>query len=336
MAYKILIAGETTNHCLEMSYYEAFTALGHDVKLYNTKEAIQKYVKPGKWAYSLHQFFPVEAWIRKANKDFCTVALSFKPDILMLFTGAEILPGSFAFLKSILPVRIVWYWADPLPNLTRYIQSSLPLADLIFSYSKSSLRPFEAMGAIRTGWIPFAGDLSAHFVQATEKTEYTWDISFIGSWRPERERALQIIHQNFPTLRIRISGPYWRRCTYKPLKKIASGKPFYGKDFSEIVSRSFLSLNVIDETNYPAVNMRYFEILAAGGAEICSAAPEMEDLFKDRQQILYFSGKEQLISQIQYAFANKEKIEKMRLAAQELLMRENLYKHRALAILNML
>ena len=147
MANRILIAGETGNHCLEMSYYKAFLDAGHKVKLYDTKNAVKKYARLGQIGYKIHRFFPVEAWIRKANKDFTEAVKEFKPDLVIAFTGAEILPGSFAYIKTILPLKLALYWADPLPNMTRYIHQSLSLTDLVASYSKSSLDIFNQMGA---------------------------------------------------------------------------------------------------------------------------------------------------------------------------------------------
>src|SRR5450432_72433 len=139
MATSILIVGETDSHCLEMSYYEAFLAMGCKVLLFDTKKKVQKYARPGKWAYRFHLFFPVESWLRKANKELAEIALSVKPDIILVFTGAQVLAGTFAYIKSVLPAAIVWYWADPLPNMSRYIHNSLALTDLVASYSSSSL-----------------------------------------------------------------------------------------------------------------------------------------------------------------------------------------------------
>ena len=333
---KILIAGETGNHCLEMSYYEAFRSLGHDVRLFDTRKAVIKYAKPGKLGFQVHRFLPVDAWIKKANKDLINEARSFEPHLILAFTGAEILPGTFAYLKTILSSTLAWYWADPLPNLSRYIHGSLPLADIVFSYSENSIPVFGRMGARKTVWLPFAGDLSAHYANAGEQKQFDWDISFIGSWRPEREAALRAIHRQFPDFRLKIGGPYWHRCTYQPIKKIASSKPVYGKAFADIVSRSLLNLNVMDDSNYPSVNMRFFEILAAGGAELCSASPEMEKVFVDRQHMLFFNNEQRLVEQIDYAMSRKDAINKIRIEGQHLLKTGHLYTHRAATILETL
>jgi len=333
---KILIVGESGNHCLEMSYLEAFRSAGHDVRLFDSRKAVMRYAKPGKLGFQVHRFLPVDAWIKKANKDLINETRTFDPHLVLIFTGTEILPGTLAYLKSILSSRLAWYWADPLPNLSRYIHGSLPFVDFVLSYSESSLPVFRQMGAREAVWLPFAGDLAAHFGEAGEQKQFDWDLSFIGSWRPEREAALRIIHEHFPDFRLRISGPYWHRCTYKPVKKIASSKPVYGKAFADIVSRSFLNLNVMDDSNYPSVNMRFFEILTAGGAEICSASPEMEKVFLDREHLLFFSDEQKLVEQIKYAIAHKEAIAMIRKQGQQLLKKQHLYTHRAATILGML
>ncbi len=333
MAKNILIVGDTGNHCLETSYYEAFHALGCEVTLFDIRKAVQKYARPGKWAYRIHQFFPVESWLRKANKELAEKVLSLKPDIIIAFTAAEVLPGTFAYIKTILPAAIVWYWADPLPNMNRYIHSSLALTDLLASYSSSSLKAFEMMGAKKTFWIPFAGDVKAHFEAAAAKEKYTYDISFVGSWRPEREAALRVLYESFDGLKLKITGPYWNRCTFQPLQKIANTKPLYGKAFTEVVQNSLLSLNVMDSNNYPAVNMRFFEIFSSGGAQLCSSGPEMQQVFRDKEHLLYFAGNNELIAQMQYALANRDKIEAMKKNAQALLLSDHMYRQRAIALL---
>jgi len=336
MPQRILIVGETGNHCLEMSYYKAFLNAGHEVKLFDSKQAVRQYARLGNLGYTIHRFFPVEAWLRKANKMFTEEVKAFRPNWVIAFTGAEILPGSFAYIKSILPLKLAIYWADPLPNLTGYIQQSLPLADLVASYSKSSLEVFSQMGARSTCWLPFAADTDAHFEAAAPRQEYSYDISFIGSWRPERESALRTIFENFPGLRFKVSGPYWNRCSFSPIRKLASSKPMYGKKFSGVVQDSFLNLNVIDNTNFPSVNMRFFEIMAAGGLELCSAGPEMENVFLDKEHLLYFNSPQSLIETVQYAYANKEKIESMKVAGQQLLTKQHLYSHRVVLLQSLL
>jgi spore maturation protein CgeB len=207
---------------------------------------------------------------------------------------------------------------------------------MVASYSRNTLNVFEQMGARSAVWLPFAGDRLAHYSPAAQRESYEYDVSFIGSWRPEREETLKNIHVLFPHLRLRISGPYWNRCSYTPLRKLADSRPLFGKAFSSAVQSSFLNLNVMDDLNYPGVNMRFFEIPMAGGLALCSAAPEMEKVFADREHLLYFSGKDRLAEQIEYAFTHRGEIEQIKLNGQALLMQEHLYIHRAFSLLDWL
>jgi spore maturation protein CgeB len=317
-----------------MSYYDAFRAAGHEATLFDTKQSVKRFVRPGKIGYQVHRFFPVEAWLRKANKEFVQFARKFNPDVLIAFTGAEVLPGAFAYLRSIMPVKIVWYWADPLPNLTRYIHDSLSLTDLVATYSKQSIDVFRMMGAKNVCFLPFAADQQAHFAAVSATAVVKYELSFVGSWRPEREEVIKEIITRFPSLRYKVSGPYWNRCSFGPLKKIAESKPLYGKDFTDVVQDSLLSLNAMDVTNYPSVNMRFFELMVAGGAQLCTYSPEMADEFIDRKEVLYFKDLAQCVDQIQYALDNRAQLREMQIRAQKKVLETHSYSSRVATLLN--
>lgn len=54
------------------------------------------------------------------------------------------------------------------------------------------------------------------------------------------------------------------------------------------MAASKVNLNIIDPTNHPAANMRFFEIPVAGGLQVCSACPEMNDVFRDGEHLFYY------------------------------------------------
>lgn len=331
---RILIAGESGNHCLETSYETAFKELGHEAAIFDTRKAVLKHARPGKLGRELHRFFPVEAWLRKANKDLVNFAVEYKPDVIFAFTNAEILPGTFAYLKVRLNLKTVWYWADPLPSMNRYIHQSLPLADLLCTYSSETVGVFQQMGVRKAIWVPFAGDMDAHYSAVQTGGAQPVDLSFVGTWRPEREKALSVIHRQLPNLKIEIHGPYWKRVTDKALKKFISAAPLYGKAFTGKVQSSLVNLNVIDDTNYPAVNMRFFEIPAAGGLQLCTHSPETAAIFKNREHVLYYANEQELVAQVQFALDNRNRLEDIRRAAQQLVINEHLYISRAKTVLD--
>jgi spore maturation protein CgeB len=237
-----------------------------------------------------------------------------------------------AYITSILKAKIIWYWADPLPNLNNYIYQGVKLTDLLVSYSRSSLPAFQSMGAPRTCWVPFGADLDTH---NTSKTPLAleYDLSFVGSWRPEREKVLSIIHRNFPELKIRVDGPYWNRCEYNGIRRIANSKPIYGSEFSTIVQQSLISLNVTDTTNFPSANMRFFEIMASGGTQLVSDSDEMKDTFLDKEHVLYFNDEHSLLEKLKFALGNKDEMMRIRSNAYKEVSGNHLYIHRLKEIL---
>ena len=335
MPTRVLIIGEIGNYCLEMSYEKAFKELGCEVHLFDSKKAVLDFARFGVVGRKLHQFFPVQAWLRKANKKLAEKALSLRPDIILAFTGAEVLPGTFAFLKSTLPATIAWYWADPLPNISRYFLETMPLTDLAASYSNASVPVLRAMGFRNVMFLPFAADQDAHFKPASlNVTSYRYELSFVGSWREERVQALTRIVNDFPDLKVKIFGPYWNRCKDASLRRLATSTPLYGGDFAEVVQNTFMNLNVMDNTNFPAVNMRFFEIFAAGGNQLCGGGPEMRTIFKNKEHLLYFDNLEEMSDQLAYAIENKSVVERYKVRSQELVLKDHLYLSRAKELLD--
>lgn len=108
-------------------------------------------------------------------------------------------------------------------------------------------------------------------------------MTFIGGWRPEREAVLA----GLAGLDLKIWGPEWdRRCAGNAVVlKAWQGRPLVGTEFATAVAASKVNLNIIDPTNHPAANMRFFEIPVAGGLQVCSACPEMSGVFRDGEEI---------------------------------------------------
>ena len=49
------------------------------------------------------------------------------------------------------------------------------------------------LGFAKTNWIALAGDKNIHWSEVRTENQFDHDISFVGMWRPERERIMKII-----------------------------------------------------------------------------------------------------------------------------------------------
>lgn len=328
---KILIVSDLSIYAIGHSFASALKSQGHEVETFDVQESINKFIKFGNIGQKIHTFWPVEAWIRKGNRELAVYFQRFKPDYVIVSGNAPVMYGTLAFWKSILPkVKLILFWPDMLTNLQPFHINCASLYDNVATYSNATVSVFKQMGFRNATWLPFAGDVD--FLGSKDiytQEQYDYDLSFIGGWRPERERAILSIIKSFPNLRLGIRGTYWlRESRNKAVKNIANDQPLYGHSYGAFIRSSYINLNVIDDTNYPAANMRFFEIPAAGGLQLSSSCPEQENIFIDAEHILYFKSDKQMCDQINTALISPDKATKIRVSSHELIIKSHMYNHR--------
>ena len=92
-------------------------------------------------------------------------------------------------------------------------------------------------------------------------------------------------------------------------------------------------MNVIDPTNYPAANMRFFEIPMAGGLQVCSRCPELENEFREGEHLFYYQQPADLPDLVRDLLADGPRRQAVASAAHDKVLARHLYRHRAQAIL---
>ena len=282
-------------HGLAYSYQNAAVALDHYCTYYDYELAYRRHVPFGKWGFKLHQQLYFENLHYKASRDFVIYVKDQRPDAIFFFTNAPVTSGALIFIKSILPaVKLVLVWPDSLLNFTPLTIANLPLFDYVASYSSTALPLFQKMTTAKVEFVPLAADESIH--QMAPANNYTRLFGFVGGWRPEREAQIEVVAHHFGPDKLFIHGPYWReKCTSPHLKTSIRSSGIRGKELAAFFNSTLLNLNVIDDTNYPSANMRFFEIPVAGGLQLSTSCPEMENDFKDLESVIYFQNASELI-----------------------------------------
>lgn len=332
---KLFIVGLTDKQSLESSYKSAAVELGFDVLHYDLSIQTEKHIKLGKFGRALHTFLPLDAWTKKLNRDIIITAKKYSPDIFFYFTSAPILYGTLATLKATLPeMKIVWIWPDTPMNLKEHCINSAKLVDITATYSSSTIKIFSQLGFNNVKWVPLAGDMLMHNKEINIKKSYECDVSFVGGWRPERERAMKIISNNFKDVKIEVHGPLWNeKVRDKCLSNNVKGKGFYGDKLAAYFNSSRININQIDDTNFPAANMRFFEICTAGGLQLTSSCPEMEDEFRNKQHLLYYKNETELLENIEWVLNHPGNSNEIRKAGQQLINNKHSYIHRLESII---
>jgi len=329
MSKRILVVGSLAKGALEHSYISAAKELGYHIESFDPAQEQAVYIKGGILGRKLHAFLPVEQWMRKMNRNLVLRARSYQPDILLLFTNVRVLPGTLACIKTILPsMKLVWIWPDTPLNLEKHNFVNGKLADLTATYSEASVPVFKKLDFSNVHWVPLAADPHMHRVNGFPN-DFSTDIGFVGGWRPERERVMAILCDAFPQLNIAIHGPYWHReCKHAGVKQKIKSEGLYEKSLAAFFNSARININIIDDTNYPAANMRFFEVPVAGGLQVSSSCPEQEKIFEHRRDIIYYKDEAKILDEVKWVIAHPEEATAIRVSASKLVLNSQCYKHR--------
>ena len=331
----VLMIGLNQLGSLESSYGSAMQRLGWDVRFWAPEAALRRGVPGGALLRLLTAFVPVEPWIRKANRDLVLRALALAPDLILAFPNVVLRAGALVQIKATLDVPIVCIWPDTYVNWDTHQAACMPAYDLLATYSECSVPVLQRMGARHVAWIPLAGDPHLHPAVSCESDQveqYGADVTFIGGWRPEREAVLTRLGD----LNLKIWGPDWgRRCKRTSVARRARhGRAQRGRDISRAVGCSKVNLNIIDPTNYPAANMRFFEIPVAGGLQVCSACPEMEAEFGHSEHVFYYRDADELPDLVQSLLAKPGMRRRVAEQGRARVLEKHTYGHRVHKILD--
>lgn len=337
---KVLVVSKKGDPGMLGSYGRALEALGFDVAYFDFAAAVRKSVRFGVVGQRFSAHVPVETWVRKANRELLIEALDTRPSLLLWAATMPIRAGTLVQLKVSRPeTQVVHAWPDPMLNLSDAVISALRVCDLVACYSAAAVPWLERLAGTKVEWVPFGVDSELFpddvVITDADKRRFGCDIGFVGNHRPEREEAiLRLLDAGFS---VKVWAASWSREARDSAraKTYYQGEPLFGRDVVKAMRVSTISLNVIDDANYPAANMRFFETYACGGVPLCSRAPEVEGEFPDGAAAVYFD-KSDLVARARALLADAALRQRIAARGRELALAKHTYAHRARQIVDAL
>jgi hypothetical protein len=104
-------------------------------------------------------------------------------------------------------------------------------------------------------------------------------------------------------------------------------------DYFANFRRSAININLVNGNAETGLNMRHFEITAAGGFLLCYDQPELAGLFRIGEECAVFRNEEELLEKIRYYLEHPQQRCAIAQAGQQRTLREHLYRHRLHALL---
>jgi len=329
---KILIIGSKKNYSLEKSYQRAFRSLGVK-KVYFFPNDFYFYLFTLLSSLKLNfLYFFISFCLKKNLNSFLSKIKNI--DIIIIFKGMELKKEDLLKLKAKYPsCKIINIYTDDPYNMSSPATSSALLLDSItvydffFIWSKKIRNKLKRHYKLYKNfyYLPFGYDTFLH--KYTKKKIDKKYISFVASGDNYRENFLKKIKR----FKINIFGNSWRlNSTHHIIKRFV-----YGLQLSKIISKSFISINILRQQNNGSHNMKTFEIPAMGGLLVTTRSYEQNVFFPENKASVMFGSTKELQDKINFLLNNEKIAMKIRNKGFEL-SKKHSYIDRAKYLLNII
>jgi spore maturation protein CgeB len=191
----------------------------------------------------------------------------------------------------------------------RLFYKALPEFDLNAVQRKVSIDAFKANGAKAVVLTLVGFDRDVHFPSPSPVTdrERARNVSFIGS--PYDDRAEWFTSLFKAGIPLDISGPrapWEKELAPEVMQAVFNRGPLRGQEYREALWKSKINLCFVTKSNQDEAAQRSYEITACGGFMLAERTPRHLELFKEDEEAVFFSSKEECIAKIQRYLPDEE------------------------------
>ena len=316
---------------------DALQALGNRTSVYyhTRKTAV---ARVSKRVNRLMQFFTsgkslLADWATVSNQRLLEAIHGGQWNILLSIQG-KLDAETISILRDWYPdLKIVFWWGDILTDLGK--QRILELYDhvdhILVSY-KGDYEAFKEHGLQNIHYLPFGVSRNYHVIRSLtpqDKRRYYAPVSFVGTYYPERCEVIRFLNEKLDHP-VRVWGRSWRRC-----KGIAAKGTLPIQEALKVYACSDINLNIHHRVTNNGFNMKYYEIPAVKGFQICDWQPAMMDSPTGRYTVDYRTPQE-LLEKIRYFLRHEDERHNIALNTHESVQTHDLYELRLASMLSKL
>ena len=268
---KILCVGPQWRGSNAGALFKAFSRLGHvvDVVDENYYLNLSNRLLFTRIIDKLFFFRHTLEFNRAIEKSFALL----KPDLVLVYKGAFVLPETIKFIQLHCPIVNVY----PDVSFTthgKYLPLTLPLYDWIFTTKTFGVDDFKnKLGISTSSFIPHGFDPEIHrplTISDALKGELNCDVSFIGTHSLKKEQYLSALVAAIPTLKLMVWGNGWERSSSVNLKQHIQCRAIVGDLYALAIKASKINLGILSESvggssSGDLITSRTFHIPASGG-----------------------------------------------------------------------
>lgn len=288
---------------------DALVRLGHDVKIIDPASFIPKNYLIAKWQWETGGLF-LENYIRR---QVLSSLGEYKFDIVLVNGGSLVGPALVEDLKKYANAVVNYNIDDPFGsrdrNFWRLYLKAVPYYDLLVVVRQINVAEAYSLGAKKVIHVFRSADEIAHHPRTLTHEDYTrWasDVSFVGTWMPERGPFMaQLIEAGLP---LTIYGDRWHKAKeWSVIRKVWKGKSLDGDDYAKAIQAAKISLGLLSKGNRDLHTTRSIEIPFLGGLLCAERTSEHLKLYKEGEEAVFWSNAKECIELCNNLVQHEEK-----------------------------
>lgn len=300
---KILITGSDKVYAIENFYVKYLREAGVEVAHFPAQTYFYDFYQKS----LLHKIIfksGLSGVTSKINRGLKARITDFKPDVLWVFKGMEILPSTLQWAKD-KHIKLVNYNGDS-PFIfsgkgsgNQHVTRSIRLFDLHLTYNTVVKQEMESIYHIPTGILPFGFNIDEELLQKCMQQPEIVKACFLGN--PDQYRGAFLDKLAAAGVALDVYGNHWGK--FVKHANITVHEPVYGDDFWLTLNRYRVQLNLMRPHNPDTHNMRTFELPGVGGIQLAPATADHANFFEEGKEIFLYKNLDQCVTQVKKILA---------------------------------
>ncbi|MEI7451744.1 MAG: glycosyltransferase [Candidatus Falkowbacteria bacterium] len=318
---KILVVGDFHSKIHEKAIYESFIRLGFDADKFSWHQYFGKAPYEKNFlnlsaffniCKKIQYHFRIGPLIGKINKDLIIKVLAVKPDLVFIYRGTHILPNTVKIIKDLGITVFAYNNDDPFSEkypfyFWRHFLAGTFLYDHIFVYRQKNIEDYKKINYKKVSILRSYYIKNDNFnVSSLPSDKYKCDVIFIGHFEDDgRDEYIKMLLD--ANIDLKLFGPEWEKSKHykyfiKKLGSISSLKD----DYNLAINSAEIALVFLSSLNNDTYTRRVFEIIAAKVFMLSVYSDDLNGLFTENKEAVYFRSKDDLLNKVRFYLANPE------------------------------
>jgi len=229
-------------------------------------------------------------------------------DVAWVDQGELLGPKTIERLKDVAAKVVNYNVDDPFPaddpvkkRFTLY-RKATPAYDLMVVVRAENIDEAYAAGARMVLHVHRSADEVAHAplpLTTEDRSRWESDVSFIGTWMPERGPFIaHLLESGVP---LTIFGGRWDKAKEWSIIRTAwKGPPIYGSDYVKAIQCSKVCLGLLSKSNRDLHTTRSVEIPFIGSVFCAQRTKEHEAMYEDGKEAVFWDTADECVEKVSY------------------------------------